>query len=92
MDFLGMLEREKRKEMKFTVLRRGAVWTQLERDSLADKSSTEVHGHADHPGVIIMKGEYSRDQIVAFIGEGIGVYSVVQGYDNPELPFRPSLV
>lgn len=84
--------KEEQSKIKFTILQREAPWTEAEGHLLVVKLMEPTYESPDHPGVIIIIGEYSRDQIVAILGKDIGKHSIVQGYKNPDLPFQPSFM
>lgn len=92
MDLVGMHAAELRQQMKLTVLTRSTPWTMIEINSLLLPPSFTNASHRGHPGVLILIGEYSRNAIEAVIPDHSFELQVVQGYDNPSLPFKPSLV
>ncbi|MHB8830550.1 MAG: hypothetical protein ACYC44_00285 [Patescibacteria group bacterium] len=90
MNLLGFIMQDNRREMKFTVLRRQLPWTKEEVGLLCNGIFNEVYEHPNHPGVVIMYGEHSQEKIAEILSGDFGEYEVVQGYDNPKLPFRPT--
>ncbi len=91
MDLLGIMMQDNQRKMKFTVLRRKLPWTQEEVGLLCNGIFNEVYGHPDHPGVVILNGEHSQEKIAEILSGDFGEYEVVEGRDNPRLPFRPPI-
>ena len=80
-----------RQEAKFTVLKRKENWDRNEVRFLGNKLSSDVYQNAQYPDILIIEGEHSREKIIAIIGRNIGEYRIIEGYENPDLPFLPHL-
>lgn len=91
MNLMALVMAESQRNMKFTVLTRQAPWTGREVDLLVNGIFNEVYGHPTYPGVLILFGEYSRDKVVAIVGDCFQEHKNVTGLYNPELPFRPAI-
>lgn len=89
MDLIGLDVRERQRKMKFTVLRRESPWSADDVSRfISDLGCFQVHQHPQHPGVVILDGEYPRVSISLII-RGDFEHEVVTGRDNPRLPFIP---
>lgn len=94
MDLLGLDLVERRKEAKFTVLKRpGGRWQDWEQDrlSLCLKPMAVVATHPRHPEFLVIANEYLRDDIIRALQNSNFEYQVLQGWNNPDLPFRAEL-
>jgi len=91
MDLMALSMLESRRSTKFTVLSRKAPWTEREVGLLINGLICEAYGSPAHPNDLILFGEYTRDRVVAIIGECFEEHKNVTGYENPELPFRPPI-
>jgi len=93
MDLLGLDLVERRRKAKFTVLRRQKGWSRQEADALACglKPGAVVATHPKHPEFLVIALEYSREAVAAVLGVSDFDHKIVQGYNNPDLPFAAEL-
>jgi hypothetical protein len=91
MNLMAHVISECQQNMKFTVLTRQAPWTDREVSLLVNGIRNQVGGSPAHPGVLILFGEYSRDKVVAIVGDCFQEHKNVTGLYSPELPFRPAI-
>jgi hypothetical protein len=68
---------------------RGEAWTteEIKQLALELKPKTVVHHSAARSDKIVVDGYYSSIDISLALGRGGFLQHVVQGYDNPSLPF-----
>jgi len=93
MDLVGMEARDRRAKMKLTVLEQQTSWSNDEVSKLVSLPPDHtVGGHPQHPGTLVILGEHTRATIEGVITDQSFSHKIVTGYDNPELPFKPSLI
>ncbi len=91
MDLVGIQMEDSRKKRMMTVLRRqGGTWSPTETGKLVDNFKTPIHGHPEHPEYIIADGVIHQDDIQIVLGVNDFELKMVEGMDNPRLPFVPS--
>lgn len=44
--------------------------------------------HSKHPEFLVIRGEYDRATVESALGASDFEYSIIEGPDNPELPFH----
>ena len=94
MDLFGLDLQERRKNAKFTVLRRpGKTWNQGETTILSTGlyPGAVVAMHPRYPEILVIANEHALGAIVAVLGTSDFEYRVLRGWDNPDLPFRAEL-
>ena len=93
MDLLGLDLAERRRKAKFTVLRRPKGWSRQEADMLSCglEPGAVVAIHPKHPEFLVIALEYSREAIAAVLGVSDFDHKILQGYNNPDLPFIAEL-
>ena len=91
-DLMGMHIKEMRAKEKVTVLRRAnGHWSVSEIEILVAHTRNSVSSHPMYPEVLLLPGEPLRERLMALI-QGEFEYTVVQGMDNPNLPFKPQFI
>jgi hypothetical protein len=89
-DLLEMDRREKRKEIKVTVLHRpGGVWRPNEFALLGERLRTEArYRPEEHPEHIVLWGHFTKAQTLEVLGGGTAYTATqVTGIDDPRVPF-----
>ena len=88
-DLVGMTIRENRRKAKITILRRSTGWSMDEVRALVYglKPFSIVHQHPQQPQVLMIREAWTKEEIVGVLKKDDFEYVVLQGYDNPELPF-----
>lgn len=89
MSLVAAVQEEERCQQKFTVLMRGGGgWSARNIRHLSRLAP--VSTHADFPEFVILFGEVSRKDVIDAVG-GYFQRSFIVGFDNPKLPFTPSM-
>lgn len=85
----GHMIREGRARKKVTVLRRPSCnWgSGKAADIFAPLGTDIVCQNQEHPHVILLLGEFTRDQVTTALRSDDFGYEVLQGWDHPTLPF-----
>jgi hypothetical protein len=93
LDLVGMHVEGLRKQQKFTVLRKTncPAWVPAASGQLATGLMTDVYSSPKHLDTLMLFGEFSKEQIERVLGYSTFSVEVIQGTDNPKLPFRPPL-
>jgi hypothetical protein len=93
-DLQAMRIVENRRNLKVTILHRpGGEWTSLEIGRLVNGLMTELSQHPRFPEHLLLFGHYTKEQTLeALIGGLAYTATQITGYDNSELPFKPSWV
>jgi len=79
-----------RNKVWFTVLTREDIpWTHYAVGLIVSGINNEVYQLPRLPGVLILAGSHTKEEIVSILGNDCYEYKLVQGCDNPELPFTP---
>jgi hypothetical protein len=94
-DLVGLSVREQRGKMKVTLLTRTlehAKWTN-EGSTLMNglKPMCVINTHPQHPTIMMLLGTWPEDEIRMLLPGIKFTVKVVQGYDNPELPWSPQI-
>lgn len=92
-DLIGMDLKARRAEAKFTVITKTGEdtnWSNQEATKIVMKYCTQIQRLPALPEVMLLWGEYSKEQVERAINHNGFDLEVIQGYDNPELPFRPT--
>ncbi|HLC99837.1 MAG TPA: hypothetical protein VJC11_02645 [Patescibacteria group bacterium] len=92
MNLMGLAVSDNRAQQKVTVLKKKDAWSDTEVGLAVTGLCTAVCGHPKHPNVLLLAGEFSKDTIATFILERNFECEVVQGMDNPQLPFTPRFI
>jgi len=91
-DLMDMDLRKRRSQAKVTVLKKpeGETWSTPELDSLIGclMPMAMLHINPAHPIFLMIRGEYPRGRIAELVGGTEFEYSVIEGLDNPDLPFE----
>lgn len=94
MNLTGMIMRDNALKMKLTVIRLDKAHLPLKRqivNSIVNGLMVEVSERHDHPDVIVVRREVAGQDIER-VAKGIKFeLKVLQGINNPELPFPVSL-
>ncbi|MDP3770090.1 MAG: hypothetical protein Q8R40_04095 [bacterium] len=91
-DLIGLDIRKKRAQQKVTVLRRvNGHWSTSEIEILVVHTRNSVSSHPMYPEVLLLPGELLREHLMALI-QGEFEYTVVEGMDNPAMPFKPQFI
>ena len=95
MNLIGLdVVREKRRKLKFTVLRKDELerwnWREVERLVTLGPCGV-VNQHPTHLETVLVHGEWTREQVRQVLHHDNFSIKIVQGWDNPDLPFRPNI-
>ncbi len=66
-----------------------SFWNTQQRQKLADMLNCSITFHENFPQTIILCGGFTKDQILKVIGHCQLEVKVIEGRDNPELPWTP---
>ncbi len=90
-DLVGMYVKALRDETEFTVLTRdGGTWKPHEISQLVHGLNTECQQLPKKPEAVILFGGYSEAEVIDVISADDFEHQIVIGYNNPDLPFRPT--
>lgn len=94
MDLIGLDMKARQAREKFTVVTKlgDAVWTPAEINRLVHQYRTIISTLPRMPSVAILAGEYSKDQLVAFLGTDNFTVELMVGRQNPKLPFSAPML
>jgi len=90
MDLVGMEVRNRRRIAKVTILRRpNGSWSQREVGILTNglKPLAVIHVLPRLPEILMIREEWGRAAIESVLGVRDFEHEVLEGYDNPKLPF-----
>ena len=94
MDLFALDLIERRKKVKVTMLRQidNTAWTPREISVLANlKPMAVVSQLPAHPTIaLIQGGPWSKDEVSKALGHNRFEHEIVEGLDNPRLPFEPT--
>jgi len=93
----GLDVKEKKRKAKMTMLTREQEWSPsaIEVIQRTLVGGCIISSHPQHPGVVVVFRELSGDeikQLQAALPAFKMSAKVIQGFDNPELPFVPSFI
>ncbi len=89
------LTKEQLAGVKITVLEQNGTWLDSgDGRTLANALHLYVgiFGDRRFPRIMMVQGEWSRDKIATILGRDNFTLKIVQGAENPELPFKPPVI
>ena len=93
MDLVGMTNRDNRARRMITMITKAdGHWSQRECGRIQAAIRNSISGSPLHPNVLALNGEHAREVVAAAISHDNFELKVIQGLDNPDLPFTPQLI
>jgi len=80
------------KRMITVLTKTSGHWTQREDSRIMTTIHKPMSGIPLSPEILLLDGEYDREMIANAIGHNDFELKVVEGLDNPELPFTPQFM
>ena len=96
MDLVGIMMRDCRAKTKVVMLTQidGTAFTPRETSILCArlKPMAIIQSHPKHPTVLLIQGgPWSEDDVAQILGHRRFEHEIVEGIDNPKLPWKPGL-
>ncbi len=92
MNLMSLAVSENRATQKVTVLTKKDEWTDTARHLANTGLCAAISSDSEYPNVLLLMGEFSHEIVATFILERDFECEVVQGMDNPRLPFTPDFI